>query len=105
MLYTKIQPQNCLSTGEEDFQVFLPYMGMAVFLFNDAKPFEQSVNIPSTERTMWKLVKIGQVLSEKKMFKDFMFLYLYIAQGQGQITSRGKHLILTKTFYYFNHTL
>ena len=36
---------------------------------------------------MWNLVKIGQAISEKKMFKDFMILHLYITQGQGQITS------------------
>ena len=35
---------------------------------------------------MWKMVKIGQAVSEKKTFKDFIILYLYIAQGQGQIT-------------------
>ena len=29
MLYTKIQPQSFLGSGEEDFWVFLPYMGMA----------------------------------------------------------------------------
>ena len=29
MLYTKIQPQSFLSTKEEEFLVFLPYMGMA----------------------------------------------------------------------------
>ena len=58
-------------------------MGMAAILFNGAEPFEQIVNIPSTEGPMWNLVKIGQVVSEKKTFKDFMILYLYIAQGQG----------------------
>ena len=42
MLCTKIQLQSFLSTGEEDFYVFLPYMGIAI-LFNDAEPFEQSV--------------------------------------------------------------
>ena len=31
------------------------------------------------------LVKIGQAVSEKK-FKDYKILYMYIAQGQGQIT-------------------
>ena len=51
MLYTKIQP---LST-EEDF--FLTYMGMAAILFNDAEPFEQSVNVPSTEGPMRNLVQ------------------------------------------------
>ena len=66
--------------------MFLPYTGMTAILFNDAKPFEQSVNIPSTEGPIWNLVKIGQAVSEKKTFKDFKVLYLYIAQGQGQIT-------------------
>ena len=37
---------------------------------------------------MWNLLKIGQTVFEKKTFKDFMILYLYIAQGQGQITPR-----------------
>ena len=40
MLYTKIQPQSFLSTREEDFQVFLPNMGMAAILFSDAELFE-----------------------------------------------------------------
>ena len=55
-------------------------------VFNGAERFEQIINIPSTEGPMWKMVKIGQPVSEKKTFKDFMILYLYIAQGQGQIT-------------------
>ena len=58
-------------------------MGIAAILFNDAKPFEQSVNIPSTEGRMWNLVKIGQVVLEKKTFTDFKNLYLYIVQGRG----------------------
>ena len=33
---------------------------------------------------MWNLVKIGQAISEK-MFKDYENLYIYIAEGQGQI--------------------
>ena len=40
MLYTKIQPQSFLGSGEEDFQEFLPYMDMAAILFNCAEPFE-----------------------------------------------------------------
>ena len=35
-------------------------MGMAAILFNDAEPFEQSVNIPSTEGPLWNLVKSGE---------------------------------------------
>ena len=46
-------------------------MGMAATLFIVAEPFEQIVNIPSTEGPMWNLAKISQVVSEKT-FKDFM---------------------------------
>ena len=66
-------------------------MDMTAILFNDAQPSEQSVNIPSTDGSMWNLVKIGQVVLEKKRFKYFMVLYQYIAQGQGQITPRGQN--------------
>ena len=66
-------------------------MGMAAILFNGTEPFEQIVNIPSTEGPMCNLKKMGQVVSEKKTFKDFMTLYLYIALGQGQETLRGQN--------------
>ena len=39
MLYTNIQPQSVLGSGE-DFEVLWPYMGMATTLFNGAEPFE-----------------------------------------------------------------
>ena len=55
-------------------------MNMAAILFSDAKPFEQSVNIPPQKGHMWNLVKTGQVVLEKKRFKDFMVLNLYKAQ-------------------------
>ena len=61
-------------------------MGMAAILLNHVEPFEQIVNIPLTG-LKWNLVKIGQAVSEK-MFKDYMILYMYIGQEQGQITSR-----------------
>ena len=44
------------------FKFFLPYIGMAAILFNDAEPFEQSINVTSTEGPLWNLVKIGQVV-------------------------------------------
>ena len=37
---------------------------------------------------MWNLVKIAQAISEKKTFDDYTILYMYIAQGQWQITPR-----------------
>ena len=51
---------------------------------------------------MWNLMKIAHLVSEKKTFDNYTILYMYIAQGQGQITLI---LIVTKKFYYFNHKL
>ena len=53
---------------------------------------------------MYTLVKLGQADSEKRTFTDYMILFKHIAQGQGQITTGDKILIVTKKFYNFNHT-
>ena len=63
---------------------------MTANLFNDAEPFEQIVNTLSTEGPMWNLVKISQVVLEKKTFKNFTIIYMYIAQGHGQISPWGQ---------------
>ena len=41
---------------------------------------------------------IGQAVSEKKRFKDYEILYMFIALGQGQITLGDKILIVTERF-------
>ena len=69
--------------------MFSPYMGIAAILFEKAEQFEQIANIISTEGPMLNLVKSGQAVSEKKTFKGNINLYLYIAQGQGQLTPGG----------------
>ena len=63
--------------------MFLPYMGMAAILLNGTEPFEQILNILSTEGPKRNLVKIVQTVSEKKTLKNYTILYMYIAQGQG----------------------
>ena len=60
-------------------------MGIAVILFNGTEPFDQIIIILSTEDPMWNLMKVIQEVWEKKTLKDFTFLYMFIAQGQGQI--------------------
>ena len=79
------------------FKCFLPYMGMGAILFNGVEPFKQIVNTLLTEGPMWNLVKIAQAVSEKKTFKNYTILYMYIARGKGRQPPRGKNLILTKT--------
>ena len=66
-------------------------MGMAAILFNGAKPFEQIAKILSTESSMLNLAKNAQVVPEKKTFKNYTSLYMYIAQCQGQITPRRQN--------------
>ena len=62
-------------------------MGMAAIFFNGAEPFEQIVK---TEGPIWSLVKIASAVSEKKTVKNYTISYMHIAQGQGQITSKGQ---------------
>ena len=66
---------------------------------------QQTVNIPLAEGSMWNLVKIGQVVLEKKKIKIYMILNMYIAKGQGHITTRWQNLTVTKKFYNLNHAL
>ena len=43
------------------------------------------------------MVKIAQAVSAKKTFKNYTILYMYIAQGGGQIPPPGhKIVIVTK---------
>ena len=106
MMYTKIQSQNFLSSEVFFVFVFFSKMGLAANLFKGAQPFEQTANPLLTESCpMRNLVIIRQEISKKKTFKDYTILYLYIAQGQVQITLGANFLIITKKLFYFNHTL
>ena len=64
---------------------------MAAFLFNSAE-HSNIVSTLSTEGPMWNRGKIAQAISQKT-FKNYTILYMYIAQGQGQVTHRGQILI------------
>ena len=74
-------------------------------MFNGVEPFKLIVNIPSAGDPMWNLVKISRAPLEKTMFKDYMLLYIYVAQWPGLIISGDKILTVTKKFYYFNYTV
>ena len=43
---------------------------MTAILFKDAERFEQTDGMPSAEGSKCNLVRTGQAVSEKKMFKD-----------------------------------
>ena len=61
MLYTKIQPQSFLGSGEEIFLSILPYIGMAAILFSNAKLFEQIVSTTwqKTPCEIWQKLASG----------------------------------------------
>ena len=69
MLYTKFQWSRPFGSAEEDFYMFLPYMGMAAILVMWPGPFEQTFVAPSHRSFIWNLTLIGPVVSEE-MFKD-----------------------------------
>ena len=69
---SKIQPQSFLGSGEEDFLVFSPYMGMAAISFNGMEPFEQIVNIPSQQKAH---VKSGENCSSSVKEEDIKKLH------------------------------
>ena len=79
-------------------------MGMAAILFNGAKPFDQIVNTISTKGPMWIWLKLLMSL-QRRNSKKYTILFLYIAQGQGQIIPGEQILIVTKKIFCFNHTL
>ena len=81
MLYTKLQSQSFLASEEEDFKcVYHIWAWWPSYLL------EQTVSTPSTEGPMWNLVNIGPVVSEEKTNKEYLILYMYVAQRQGLIT-------------------
>ena len=67
-------------------------MSMAAILFYGVEPFEKVIETLSTKGPMWNLVKIAQAGSEKT-FKKYTILYMYVAQGQGQVTPRGQNFV------------
>ena len=70
MLLTKFQCHRPIGSGEEDFLMFLPYMGMAAILVMWPGPFEQTFVPPSQGDSTWKLASIGLVVSEENMFEN-----------------------------------
>ena len=71
MLYTKIQPQSFLGSGEEGFQEFLLYIDMVAILFNSAEPFEQIGNTLLTDVVKITVKSIFESSRFNKQIKPF----------------------------------
>ena len=70
ILHTKFQGYWPFDSGEEDFLMFLPYMGMVGILVMWHWPFEQTFVPPSDGGSIWNLTLTGPAVSEDKIFKD-----------------------------------
>ena len=72
ILYTKFQGQGHrpFGSGDEDFLMFLPYMGIATILVMWPGPFEQTFVPISQEGSTWNLASIGLVISDENMFEN-----------------------------------
>ena len=61
--------------------MLLPYMNVAANIFNNAEPFEQTNNSPTTDGPMQNSVKNSQAVSKKNTFTDYAILYMYSQRG------------------------
>ena len=62
---------------------------MVAILFSGAQSFEQIDNILSTKVLMWNLVKIAQMVSEKKTFKNYTNFIQVCSPGAGADNLQG----------------
>ena len=74
MLHTKFHGNRSASSGEEDFEEFLPYMGVAAILVMRPASCHQIFISSYLKVFMQSLVQIGTAVSEKIQFE---FLYVH----------------------------
>ena len=91
MICAKIQPEGILCSGEENFQRFLPYMGMVAILVNGPQTLKQAF-IPQGG-SKWNLSNICPEASEEKSFK-ILNISPYKSMVSIQIMHREANLTL-----------
>ena len=69
MLHAKFQDHRTTGSGEEDFQRFLPYMGMAAILVILPASCDQIFIFLYLKSFIQSLVQIGTVVTEKIQFE------------------------------------
>ena len=101
-LYTKIQSQSFLRSGEDFFffvvvVVVIPYTGNVAILLNGVKPFNRRLNVKSGENLSSSFRENVQRLHD--------FKRVILPRSKGQKLPEDNILIVTEKFYYFNHIL
>ena len=77
MLYTKIQPQCFLGSGEEDFKYFFFFFFLTIWQLSCSimqNHLDKLIIYPSDRRSHVKSGETGQAVSENKTFKDYTIL-------------------------------
>ena len=82
MLHIKFQGNQPRGSGEEDFLMFLPYMGMAAILVIRPVPFEQIFNQPLPGGCIWNSIRSGPAVSEEKSFENVNRHSILVTFGQ-----------------------
>ena len=112
MLYSKIQPQSFLGSGEKKKKKtttkkrLLKFAGMAAILIYGPWPYVQIFNSPLTEGSMWSLKKFGPRVSKEKSFKDVNGRTdggRTMEDGRGVITIAQLNITKTCLFKYKFH--
>ena len=86
MLYTKIQPQSFLSSGE-DFSVFTIY-GHVCYIVQWREIIRTKCQYPFDRRLHVKSGENGSSGLKEEVLKNYTVLCMYIVPEQGQITPR-----------------
>ena len=66
--YTKFRGNRPAGSSKEDFELFLPYMGMAAILVKWPASYQNIFISMYLKAYIQNLVKNGRVISEKSMF-------------------------------------
>ena len=99
MLHTKPQGHWPFGSGEEDFEGFLPYMGVTAILVTWPRPREQTFVPPFHRGSIWNLALTGPAVLEKKIFENGgrtdngPWLYYKLTnepKGSGELKSHSK---------------
>ena len=100
MLHTKFQGNQSRGSGEKDFLMFLPYMGMAAILLIRPVPFEQIFKQPLPGACIWNLIKIGPTVSEEKSFENVDKHLILMTVGRGHWMNFDIHRGAWSTFLH-----
>ena len=93
MIHAKFQVHRTSASGEEDFQRFLPYMGVAAILVMGPASCHQIFISLYLKAFIQSLVQIGTVVSEKIQF-EFLYVYDLGPRSRNDLDLQYSHIFI-----------